>query len=109
MNAGDMLKVMNLAENSIWKEFGLKESLNEYIDDLTECKWNTPDNQDIGVIINNEEYSFEVYGTSVWKNDEFTIAKIYDGSGGMYCIMMSNKYRMNLDDFDNLLENLEEK
>lgn len=109
MEVNKLLDIMKLAEESIWSAFGL-ENGQEYIDDLTNCNWTTTADEcgDISIMICNESRSFEIYGSSFWKCDEFSMAKIYNGSGETYCILMLNKYRLTDEDYDEMEAHIEE-
>jgi hypothetical protein len=105
MNAGELLKEFHSISDKIWLSFGVKNMPIEVIEDHTDCKWCT-DGNSIYIISVSGEYYFEIYGTSIWRKNGFVMAKVYSGSGDMYCLIMSSKNEVSIDSWDDIVENL---
>lgn len=37
------------------------------------------------------QYSYEIYGTSLWAKDKYTAARVNDGCGNRFCVVFANK------------------
>jgi hypothetical protein len=110
MDAGTLLQMFGDISDSIWKKFGVEEGCGEWIENHTEDKWFNHDDSDISCISKNDEYGWEVYGKCIWTADGFVMAKVYSGSGEMYCVMMSSKLEVkDEDEWEDLIGNLKEE
>lgn len=88
MNINETIDQYLSLEEKIGEYFGVE--LYEAVQDMREVKWYWEEGSELSWIEDDEEYSAEIYGTSVWEKEDLTLFTLYSDFGGKYHAIVKN-------------------
>jgi hypothetical protein len=105
------IKIMSIKEK-IDQFQELKQEIAEYFDapiydgfdDCREYKWYINDNDDVYWFKEGDAYSNEIYGTSVWSKDDYTLVRVNDGCGEKYFQLFDNSLKITQEEYEEMLD-----
>lgn len=95
----------------------LKQEIAEYFeapiydgfDDCRECKWWINGHDDIHWIQDGDSYSNDIYGTSVWSKEDYTLVRVRNCSGEEYFQLFDNSLKMTEEEYQEYEEMIDEQ